>query len=150
MPLLGLAHTGLTVRDLHASIAFYTTVLGLRVTSTYERQGPAIAQITGFPGAHLRIARLRFPDDTGHELELVEYVAPRGTATDMRTCNPGNGHIAFFVDDIEAVYRHLIAHGVACRSQPATFSHAPAGGRALYFSDPDGITLELVQRPAAP
>ena len=141
------AHTGLTVHNLERSIAFYTAVLGLQVTRLYERRGPAIEQVTGLPGAHVRIARLRFPGDSSHELELLEYISPRGVPNDLAICNPGNGHVAFFVDDIDAFYERLVAHGVPCRSKPVTFNQADAPGRVLYFADPDGIPLELVQRP---
>lgn len=57
----------------------------------------------------------------------------------------GPGHIAFDVPDdaaLDAWRRRLEAAGV-----PIELEHAwPAGGRSLYFRDPDGNSIELITR----
>ena len=59
-----------------------------------------------FPDAELRIALLRLPATSagrsGHHLELLEYPVPWGARGDPRTCNPGNVHVSFIVDDLAA------------------------------------------------
>ena len=49
------------------------------------------------------INRRLFGDDgPGHHIELLEYRRPRGARGDPNTFNPGNGHVAFMVTDIDA------------------------------------------------
>jgi catechol 2,3-dioxygenase-like lactoylglutathione lyase family enzyme len=52
------AHTGITVRDLEASIAFWRDVLGFEVQRRMEMSGEFAEQVTGVPGAHFDLAAL--------------------------------------------------------------------------------------------
>lgn len=149
MTIAGILHTGLTVSDLERSIAFYRDLLGLEVVSQWDSAQPYLRSIVGFPDAELRIALLRLPGAAapfGHHIELLEYRSPRGVRGDARTCNPGNVHVAFVVEDLDAAYAELCAKGVRFKSAPVDIDHGRnKGGRAVYFLDPDDITLEFVQ-----
>lgn len=107
--------------------------------------------VVGFPDAELRIALLRLPGGvqpgrSGHHIELLEYRAPRGVRGDARTCNPGNAHVAFMVTDLDAAYAEMKAKGVRFKSAPVEVTHGRnQGGKAVYFLDPDDVTLELIQ-----
>lgn len=138
-------HVGLTVSDLERSLAFYRDLLGFTVR--YER-GEVTAEymprLVGLPGARLKIAGLDLP---GLHLDLIEYLAPPGAVAAGATCDVGNGHLGFTVDDIWAAYRQLVAAGVRFKSEPIGITQGPnQGGWAVYFTDPDGITLEMIQR----
>lgn len=146
-------HTGLTVSDLDRSIAFYRDVLGLELVSQWDSAQPYLRTVVGYPDAELRIALLRLPRGragvSGHHIELLEYRTPRGTRGDANTYHPGNVHVAFMVEDLEAAYAEMSAKGVRFKSAPVTVTHGRnAGARAVYLLDPDDITLELIQ-PAA-
>ena len=147
-------HTGLTVSDLERSITFYRDVLGLELVSRWDSAQPYLRTVVGFPDAELRIALLRLPGtDTpsGHHLELLEYRSPRGARGDARTCNPGNAHVAFMVEDLERAYAELRAKGVRFKSAPVEVDHGRnTGAKVVYFLDPDDITLELVQPARRP
>ena len=143
-------HTGLTVSDLDRSIAFYRDLLGLELVTQWDSAQPYLRTIVGFPDAELRIALLRVPKAgvgiSGHHLELLEYRTPRGARGDPRTCNPGNAHVSFMVEDLDAAYAELSAKGVRFKSRPVEISHGRnRGAKAVYLLDPDDITLELVQ-----
>lgn len=143
-------HFSFTVSDLERSLDFYQGTLGLELASRMERKGDDISRIVGFPDAHLKIAFVRLPGSGGLLLELIEYVSPSGQPIDMRTCNPGSAHICFVVDDIWATYNTLRAKGVQFKSEPVEIvSGVNKGNCAVYFVDPDGISLELHQRPKA-
>jgi len=142
-------HVGVTVSDLGRSIAFYRDLLGFRVA--YER-GEVTAEymprLVGILGARLNIAGLDLP---GLHLDLIEYLAPKGAAQAGPTSDVGNVHIGFTVDDLWAAYRSLVAAGVRFKSEPVSPTTGPnAGGWAVYFVDPDGVTLEMIQRPPQP
>jgi catechol 2,3-dioxygenase-like lactoylglutathione lyase family enzyme len=148
-------HTGLTVSDLDRSIAFYRDILGLELVSSWDSAQPYLRTVVGFPEAELRIALLRLPKTavgrSGHHLELLEYRAPRGERGDARTCNPGNVHVSFIVEDLDAAYRELSAKGVRFKSPPVAIDHGRnRGAKAVYLLDPDDITLEFVQPAPRP
>ncbi len=141
-----LAHTGLTVRDLDRSLAFYRDLLGMDLVFEQQKRGGYLAAIVGYDGAHVRMAHLAFPGD-GHRIELFQYVhpEPRGEANEPR--DVGITHVCLLVDDIRAVHSRLREAGVDFYSDPVLVdTGANAGGYGVYLRDPDGITLELFQR----
>jgi catechol 2,3-dioxygenase-like lactoylglutathione lyase family enzyme len=56
--------------------------------------------------------------------------------------------MAFTTDDLAAEYERLTRAGVRFRSEPVAITEGiNRGGFTVYFLDPDGITLEMVQSP---
>ena len=149
MGVSGILHTGLTVSDLDRSIAFYRDLLGLELISQWDSSQPYLRTVVGYPDAELRIALLRLPAPDGapgHHIELLEYRRPRGSRGDANTYIPGNGHVAFMVENLDALYAELCAKGVRFKSAPVDITHGRnAGAKAVYFFDPDDITLEMIQ-----
>jgi catechol 2,3-dioxygenase-like lactoylglutathione lyase family enzyme len=83
-------------------------------------------------------------------LELIQYFNPAGEKLDTRTNNVGSAHLAFDVDDLHRVYADLKAKGVQFKSSPMEVPAGPNKGTwTVYLTDPDGITLEFLQAPAA-
>jgi len=143
----GFNHASFTVSDMDRSLAFYRDLLGMTLEADRELQAPHISRITGFPGTHMRVANLRV---AGLMLEMIQYREPAGERPALRTCNVGNAHVAFDVEDLPKVCRELSARGVQFRSEPVAIPSGPLqGGYVVYLSDPDGITLEFIQRPQA-
>jgi len=139
-------HTSFTVSDLDRSVAFFRDALGFEVTSKAPRDKSAIERITGVRDAEVQIAYVRGP---GHSLELIEYTAPedRGGVR-PRPCDVGFAHVAYDVDDIDAAIAAAAAHGVEPIAAPTIIDQGPnKGGRVAYLRDPDGITIEFIQKP---
>jgi len=151
----GTWHFSFTVSDLARSVEWYTQVLGLQYVRGQEQANAYTRRLVGFPDAHLKVAQLRIPGvplpRSQHHLELVEYVAPAGLQINLATNNTGVAHLAFEVDDIHAEVERMQALGVRFKSDApnAIEEGVNKGGYTIYFLDPDGITLELVQPPQA-
>lgn len=119
-------YTGIRVRDLERSLAFYTGALGMKIIGrgTMPHGGTYV---------HLRTPR------SPQRLELNWY--PRGTRfyTPYRRGEEMD-HLAFVVDDVRKAYRELIRKGASPGVDPA---HSK--GTEVYVRDPDGIWIELLQ-----
>jgi catechol 2,3-dioxygenase-like lactoylglutathione lyase family enzyme len=143
----GIDHAGITVASVAAALGFYRDLLGLRVTDEGEDGGPELDAITGLSDARIRYAELDLGG--GQLLEVIEYLSPTGAPLAQRACDPGASHLALRVDDVDAVRDRLAAAGVPIAGRPTTISAPGAwhGARCVYVEDPDGRTVELVQRP---
>jgi lactoylglutathione lyase len=138
-------HTGFTVRSLERSLAFYRDLLGMELVFQWNPQAPYIGELVGYPSVDLHGAVLRIPG-TDVFLELLEYRNIPEQTVDMSNGNIGNGHIAFHVDDLDALYAELTAAGVKSVSPPVSPTIGPnKGGRAVYMIDPDGFRVEFIQ-----
>jgi catechol 2,3-dioxygenase-like lactoylglutathione lyase family enzyme len=142
----GLHHVGITVKDLDASIRFYHDVLGLEFSNEPSPwfDGPDLGPAVGVPGAALRQVSLLLGDTT---LELLEYRSPASqTEAPLMSQSVGASHVAFVVDDIEAKKAELEALGIRFYSDVNVVDEGVlAGWRWVYFEDPDGYPLELVE-----
>ena len=79
--------------------------------------------------------------------ELLEYKSPPSETTGPLESNSlGASHVAFLVDDIEAKKAELEAQGDRVLQRVNTVDEGVlAGWRWVYFADPDGYPLELVE-----
>ena len=142
----GLHHVGITVNDLEASIRFYHDVLGLEFSNEPSPwfEGEELGTAVGVPGAALRQVSLLLGDTT---LELLEYKSPPSETTAPLNSNSlGASHVAFLVDDIETAKADLESKGIEFYSDVNKVDEGVlAGWRWVYFEDPDGYPLELVE-----
>ena len=142
----GLHHVGITVKDLDASIRFYHDVLGLPFSNEPSPwfDGEALGKAVGVPGGALRQVSLLLGDTM---FELLEYKSPPSQTTEpLKSQSVGASHVAFFVDDIAAKKAELEAKGIEFYSDVNTVDEGVlAGWRWVYFEDPDGYPLELVE-----
>lgn len=119
-------YTGIRVRDLKRSLAFYTKVVGLKkVQRGRMRAGGIFVQ--------LKDPRSR------QVLELNYY--PPGTKYYERFKNGSElDHLAFWERNVDGRYEELLANGATKAVEP--FSEG--GYRLAFVKDPDGIWLELI------
>ena len=136
-------HTGIGVHDMEASLKFYCGLLGLEKGEDVEIEGPLVGEIVGLsPDTKVRIVHLKINDE--QELELFQYMKPDSSSfsKDFRQCDGGLIHVAVFVDDVMEMYERLKAEGVVFNSKPWRLS----AGIVVYMRDPDGVTVELMQK----
>jgi catechol 2,3-dioxygenase-like lactoylglutathione lyase family enzyme len=151
--MLGVWHFSFTVSDIDGAVDFYTRLLGFELVHQQNQANEYTRRLVGYPDADLRIAQLAVPGQprgmSTHDLELVQYVTPRGERGDDNIKNPGQGHLALCVQDMAAEYARLRAADVEFFSEP---NHITAGinegGYCVYFWGFDRLVHELVQPPA--
>ncbi len=141
---------GMTVGDMDRSLLFYTQVLGFEKMSDVEVAGADYERLQGVFGLRARVARMKLG---GEEIELVEYIAPRGRPipADSRSNDRWFQHIAIVVSDMDRAYawlrRHRVAHASSGPQRLPDWNPNAGGIRAFYFRDPDGHTLEVLSFP---
>jgi glyoxylase I family protein len=133
-----LDHVSYTVSDLDRSVDFYAK-FGYEPVNRYTASGPELDVAVATDHADMDIQVMRRPD--GAMLELISYVRQPSERA-ARNSVVGAAHLAFVVGDIQAAYEELTADGVEFLSEPNTDRY---GERWVYFRDPDGITVELMQ-----
>lgn len=126
-------HSMVRVRDLEASLAFYTGLLGLVEMRRIENRAGRFTLV--FLAAPLDQARAA--EGWSPLLELTYNWDPEdyGSARNF-------GHLAFEVDDIYATCAKLQAGGV-------TILRPPRDGRMAFVRSPDQISIELLQKGSA-
>lgn len=136
-----LENVGIAVRDLDATIAFFTD-LGLTVVGRDTVSGEWADTAVGLDGNHARIAMLQTPDGHGR-LELFEYLHPDAIETEPTRPNEiGMHRVAFSVDDIDAALEVAARHGCFPLRGVATYGDVY---KLTYVRGPSGILVMLAQ-----
>lgn len=145
-----LDHISVTVSDLERSLAFYRDLLGLREVERHLLEGETISKMTGKPGVVMQVVRLAAPETPGILLDLQQYLSPQGKVSTARLGDVAHSHFCFGVPDVWAAYRELTDKGVEFVSEPVSFDLEWAILHVVFFKDPDGFILELVESPIQP
>jgi catechol 2,3-dioxygenase-like lactoylglutathione lyase family enzyme len=136
-------HVGIVVDDLAAATAFFVQ-LGLKLQGEGHVEGGWVDRIVGLEGVRSAFAMMETPDGHGR-LELVKFHAPPGPGSDRHAPanTPGLRHVAFAVDDIDAVVARLQGHGAELVGEVVRYEDSY---RLCYVRGPDGIIVELAER----
>jgi glyoxylase I family protein len=136
-----LENVGIAVRDLDATIAFFTD-LGLTVLGRDTVSGEWTDTAVGLDGNHAKIAMLQTPDGTGR-LELFEYIHPDAIETEPTRPNEiGMHRVAFSVDDIDEALEIAARHGCHPLRGVATYGDVY---KLTYVRGPSGILVMLAE-----
>ena len=121
-------HTMLRVRDLDASLRFYTGLLGMKLLRRKD-----------YPGGEFTLAFVGYGDES--EAAVLELTHNWG----RRDYELGDafGHVAIGVGDIHAVCARLREQGARITREPGPMKH---GSTVIAFvEDPNGYKVELIE-----
>jgi len=125
--LKGLHHIAIICSDYEKSKRFYTEVLGLRIIREVYR-------------LERRSYKLDLALNEYYVIELFSFPDPPQRVSGPEAA--GLRHLAFAVDDLDKAVTHLKTYNVTpepVRIDPYT------GRRFTFFTDPDGLPLELYE-----
>ncbi|MGV2052192.1 VOC family protein [Agrobacterium sp. 22-209-1] len=142
-----LAHINLVARDAKSLATFYVNVMKcdvLREPKTLS--GEKVSRGNGLSDSEILTIWLKFP---GLEWPFLEIHEHRVTLhRDLPRVNePGFGHLAFQMEDINNALSHIIEAGGAQIGQITDFGTPGMPYLIAYARDPEGNVLELEQRP---
>jgi catechol 2,3-dioxygenase-like lactoylglutathione lyase family enzyme len=136
-------HVGIVFDDLAAATAFFVE-LGLELQGEGSVEGGWVDRVVGLEGVRVEYAMMETPDGHGR-IELIKFHAPSGRGGDRQApANaPGIRHIAFIVDDIDAVVASLRARAAELVGEVERYGDI---FRLCYVRGPEGIIVELAER----
>jgi catechol 2,3-dioxygenase-like lactoylglutathione lyase family enzyme len=139
-------HTNLIARDWQRLADWYERLFGCTpVPPERDYAGPDLARGTGIADAALKGVHLRLPGhgDDGPTLEIYTFGSTTGESQ-HGIDDPGWGHVAFAVDDVESARQRVLDEGATAIGEVVTLT--TADGRRVtwcYIADPEGNAVEL-------
>ena len=125
-----LLHTMIRVRDLDASLNFYSNLLGMKVLRKRD-----------YPTGKFTLAFVGYGDETSNS--VIELTHNWGQ-TEPYNLGSAFGHLAIAVPDVYRACEQLAAAGVKIPRPAGPMAH---GGSVIAFiEDPDGYRIELIER----
>ncbi|MGE7369243.1 lactoylglutathione lyase [Neorhizobium sp. NPDC001467] len=126
-------HTMVRIKDIDASLKFYTEIFGLQEVRRHENEKGRFTLIF-----------LAAPDDVEAARASKAPCLELTYNWDTEDYSGGRnfGHLAYEVDDIHTFCQRLMDKGV-------TINRPPRDGNMAFVRSPDGISIEILQKGAA-
>ncbi|AXV15331.1 lactoylglutathione lyase [Neorhizobium sp. SOG26] len=123
-------HTMVRVKDLDASLHFYTTLFGLKEIRSSENEK-----------GRFTLVFLAAPEDiaSGDPSKAPCLELTYNWDAEDYTGGRNFGHLAYEVDNIYDFCKHLQDNGI-------TINRPPREGRMAFVRSPDGISIEILQK----
>ncbi|MBN8219171.1 MAG: VOC family protein [Spirochaetes bacterium] len=127
-PPFQLAHFGICVRDLDATVKWYRKHLGFTEVKRFERAELEIqGALLSLPGGFIEVLSPLHPAMAAREGLLVHQLQKLGA-----------NHFAVAVDDVKAAFRRM-------KALPLPYQSELVDGRFFFCKDPEGTLIEIKQ-----
>ncbi|MBL3645743.1 VOC family protein [Bacillus sp. RHFB] len=136
-------HVGVIVNDLAAAKEFFLD-FGLEVQGEWEMEGDLMDRMSGLNDVKVACVGLGKPDGQAW-IELIKFYSPSDEKESQQPLanTPGIRHIAFAVEDIEALVAKLKKKGTEIFSEVQQYEDSY---KLCYCRGPEGIILELAEK----
>jgi predicted enzyme related to lactoylglutathione lyase len=139
-------HTNIVAEDWRSLADFYIRVFGCTpVSPERDLSGEWLDRATDIEGAHIRGIHLRLPGhgEDGPTLEIFQYNADHRHSAPQAS-RPGLGHLAFSVEDVEAVRDVVLETGGGEVGEVVSVEIKEVGSLEFaYLTDPEGNIIEV-------
>ena len=135
-------HVGVIVNDLSVAKEFFLD-FGLEVKGEWEMEGELMGYAVGLNDVKVACVGLGMPDGQTW-IELIKFITPSNEKDIQQPFanTLGIRHIAFSVEDIEAVVAKLKKKGTEIFSEIQQYEESY---KLCYVRGPEGIILELAE-----
>jgi len=134
-------HIGVVVRDLERAVTFFID-LGFTREGSTEVSGAWVDHVLGMHGVRSELVFIR-PPGGGPALELTAFRSPEATgATDLPSNTYGLRHIAYEVEDVNAIVTRARAAGYDLIGDLVDYEDVYRMG---YIRGPEGLIVEVAQ-----
>ncbi|MEC1526055.1 VOC family protein [Neobacillus niacini] len=136
-------HVGVIVNDLSAAKEFFLN-FGLEVKGEWEMEGELMGYAVGLNDVKVACVGLGMADGQTW-IELIKFYSPSDEGDNRQPLanTLGIRHIAFTVEDIEAVVAKLKKKGTEIFSEIQQYEESY---KLCYVRGPEGIILELAEQ----
>ena len=139
-------HVSMVARDTDRLADFYKAVFGCEdIAERRHMSGDNVSRGIGLPDVAIYAAWLSLPGTEGPFLEIFQYETIQDRPWPAAN-QPGYGHIAFEVDDIQATLDAVVAAGGTQLGETTNLGTVDAPCLCIYARDPEGNIVELEQR----
>lgn len=136
-------HAGIVVNDLAAAKAFFLE-FGLELRGEGTAEGEWVDSVIGLHDAKVAYAMMGPPNGETN-IELIQFYRPNNEQDVHPSVVNAVGirHLAFLVEDIEAIVTKLEKHGAELVGKIQNYENVY---KLCYMRGPDGIVLEIAEQ----
>lgn len=136
-------HAGIVVNDLAAAKAFFLE-FGLELRGEGTAEGEWVDSVIGLHDAKVAYAMMGPPNGETN-IELIQFYRPNNEQDVHPSVVNAVGirHLAFLVEDIEAIVTKLEKHGAELVGKIQNYENIY---KLCYMRGPDGIVLEIAEQ----
>lgn len=136
-------HAGIVVNDLAAAKAFFLE-FGLELRGEGTAEGEWVDNVIGLHDAKVAYAMMGPPNGETN-IELIQFYRPNNEQDVHPSVVNAVGirHLAFLVEDIEAIVTKLEKHGAELVGKIQNYENVY---KLCYMRGPDGIVLEIAEQ----
>jgi catechol 2,3-dioxygenase-like lactoylglutathione lyase family enzyme len=146
MPMLGMSHVAICVRNLDRALRFYRDLLGFRVVKDTLQDTRTGGLPHLYRDRHLQRRVVHLQAGAGSSLPVLVVTEHPGDAVGgepIMLDQVGISHLSFTVASVDELTKRLLAQGAETCGPPDAFKDAQGRIRTVFFRDPDGILVQF-------
>jgi glyoxylase I family protein len=136
-------HIGLTVHSIEATLDFYRQFTTVEVFEDATHIcGEGVGRVIEVDAPDYHSCMVRIGD---RSFELIEHHDSKGRHLMARHNDVCGIHLAFMVDNIEEVFRHVVRLDLQPTTSAPYTAQELGGYKAFFFRDLNGVQVEIGQ-----
>jgi len=146
MPLLGMSHVAICVRNVERTLAFYRDLLGFQVVkdALQDTQTGGLPHLYRERHAQRRVVHLQAGAGSSIPiLVITEHPGETVSGEPIMLDQVGISHLSLTVANVGELTKRLLAQGAETCGPPDAFQDSRGRLRTVFFRDPDGILVQF-------